>query len=161
MIEVLKNQDTATGFLDAPHVPFICADFLDESGESVELVVFDESRKNDGMRFGYLTPSDVELNQDDLAVAPVFPVQKASKRATVHTKYDLIKTLMMRYLDQTNGKGDFNGCIEFLLEDTEVDQGAEGKILWTSYNGKLQKAKRKTMLNRLSNYKKEWRQLNQ
>ncbi len=77
------------------------------------------------------------------------------------TRTDPIKTLMMRHLDQTNGKGDFLGCIEFLLKDPDVDESDKGKILWTSYSGELQSATRKTMQNRFSECKKTWKSINQ
>lgn len=92
-----------------------------------------------------------------------FPLAFGSKPGSEKikvTKSDPVKVLMMRYLDQTNGRGEFRECIEFLLKDPEMDEGDNGKILWTSYSGKPQNAKRKTLQNRLIDYRKEWKQNN-
>jgi hypothetical protein len=76
----------------------------------------------------------------------------------LRTRTDPIKSLMMRYLDQKDGKGDFRGCIESLLADPEIDEAENGKILYTSYNGKPQSVTRKTLQNRFSDYRKKWEQ---
>lgn len=73
------------------------------------------------------------------------------------TRTDLIKTLIMRYLEKTEGKGDFPGCTIFLLEDPEVQEGSEGTIIWTDYHGKARTTKRKSIQNRFNKYKKEWK----
>ena len=94
---------------------------------------------------------------DQMNECQISTPEELELKPQTRTRIDPIRTLMMNYLDQTNGKGDFNGCIEYLLEDAEVDQGAEGKILWTSYDGKPKTTKRKSMQNRFNNYKKEWK----
>jgi hypothetical protein len=95
---------------------------------------------------------ELKLNSDFLAVSDC--------SLSARTRSDPIRTLMMRYLDRTKGEGDLRGCIEFLLSDPEVQEGSEGEILWTSYSGKPQTAKRKTMQNRFYECKREWMSAN-
>lgn len=72
------------------------------------------------------------------------------------TKTNLIKSLMLRYLDSTDGQGDFPGCIDFLLQNG-VEQDADGShFVWQSIGAGYQKNSKKTMQNLFSSRKKEW-----
>lgn len=129
--------------------------FLDESGKPMEL----ETRV--GSQECYVCPATIKLEEDMLAVAPATipetPVDrnKDSRRET--TKTDPIRRLMVSYLDKTKGKGDFNGCWRYLLEDSEVDE-KRGRLLYTSYSGEHQKPLRKSVQNRFRDCKKQWQQ---
>lgn len=74
------------------------------------------------------------------------------------TKTNLIKSLMLRYLDDTNGQGDFHGCIQFLLGNGVEKDDDESHFIWRSIGGEYQKNKKKTMQNLFSERKKEWKQ---
>ncbi len=72
------------------------------------------------------------------------------------TKTNLIKSLMLRYLDNTDGQGDFPACIEFLLKNGVEKDDEESHFIWRSTSGELQKNTKKTMQNLFSERKKEW-----
>ncbi len=75
------------------------------------------------------------------------------------TKTDPIKALMFRYFPQANGLYDFDRCMEFVLKDAEVDE-KNGRILYTSFNGKHQNPLRKSIEGRYNKYLKEWKSQN-
>jgi hypothetical protein len=111
---------------------------------------------------------DVKL-ADLLSVPPLLPIvfgppglvsmrSKNEDGKAEATKTNLIKFLMLSYLDDTNGKGDFLGCIQFLLKNGVEKDDEERHFIWRSTSGELQKNAKKTMQNLFSKRKKEWQQ---
>jgi hypothetical protein len=91
-----------------------------------------------------------------LTIKNVFLSLPETRTRKTTTRTYPIKVLMMRYLDSTQGSGDLLGCIEYLLADPEIDEGINGKIIYSTYGGKRKSVTRKTLQNHFAKYRNEW-----
>jgi hypothetical protein len=134
-------------FIDFTTLPL----FLDEKQRPALMATFKPNGKRLTDSRGFLSLVIFKITFDSLAMM----IEKQTVETT-GTKTDPIKVLMMRFLNSTNGEGSFTECWEYLLSEPEIDEDVQGRILWTSYNEKPQRAKKKSMQERFRMYKKEW-----
>lgn len=86
---------------------------------------------------------------------------KQNESEPTQTRNTPLKILIMRYLKKTNGKDDFLECLEFLLEDAEVDEDGDGRIWYMSFSKKPQTPLISSVRKSFNKYRKEWLSLNQ
>ena len=141
------------------NVPEIVTGLLDQEGFDVEYMELEENEYV-SPDHGVFSQVAINLNHERLAVAPVSVTDESNKEAKTTTKTDPIKILIFRYFAKANGLYNFDRCMDFVLEDPEVDEGENGRILYTSFSGKLQNPLRKTIQSRYNNYLKEWKSQN-